>query len=104
VIFESPPPSLDEFERRTGWKFTPQGACKGSRCVPLDRFDVRSFAEKLGMPIVEAAGAWALGPETGRALATAEAPDLRLPDWRGAEFQLASLRGRKVLLVAWASW
>ena len=44
-------------------------------------------------------------PESGgRALTTAEAPDLVLPDRHGRPFALSSLRGRKVLLVAWASW
>jgi peroxiredoxin len=49
---------------------------------------------------------WALGPETlgGRALATAEAPNLTLPDLDGNEFELASLRGNKVLLVAWSPY
>ena len=59
------------------------------------------------MPLVHdaAAGLWALGPEAGgRALTSAQAPELILPDWRGNEFRLSSLRGRKVLLVAWASW
>jgi hypothetical protein len=27
-----------------------------------------------------------------------------LPDFEGNAFDVASLRGRKVLLVAWASW
>ena len=38
------------------------------------------------------------------ALITAHAPALELPDWRGDIFSLDSLRGTKVLLVAWASW
>ena len=51
-------------------------------------------------------GLWALGPETlnGRALVTAKAPDLMLPDLSGQEFRLASLRGQKVVLVAWAPY
>ncbi|GAC1324442.1 MAG: hypothetical protein NVSMB16_17060 [Acidimicrobiales bacterium] len=51
-------------------------------------------------------GIWALGPATvsGRALDTAVAPPLTLPDAGGKPFVLSSLRGRKVLLVAWASW
>jgi hypothetical protein len=61
------------------------------------------------MPLVadEAHGLLALGPETavtGRALTTAVAPDLELADVDGAPFRLASVRGQKVLLVAWASW
>ena len=86
-------------------------------CVPLpatargpgDRLDVPVVAERLGMPLVadEAHGLWALGPETavtGRALTTAVAPELTLPDLDGNPFLLSSLHGQKVLLVAWASW
>jgi len=101
-----------ELERRTGWQIKPQGACKGERCVPLPtaaggRVDARLLAERLGMPLVgdEPSGLWCLGPEAGgRALADVQAPDLELPDIRGQAFRLRSLRGRKVLLVAWASW
>ena len=31
-------------------------------------------------------------------------PDLILPDWRGASFDLTSLRGKVVLVDFWASW
>ncbi len=100
------------FERETGWAITPEGACKDGRCVPLpremtDTVDLRVIAERLNMPLVrdEEAGLWCLGPEAGgRALTSAVAPDVELPDWRGATFQLDSLRGSKVLLVCWASW
>jgi hypothetical protein len=48
---------------------------------------------------------WALGPESGgRALPSAQLPDITLPDRDGNPFKLASLLGTKVLLVAWASW
>ena len=101
-----------EFERRTGWAIKPEGACRDDRCVPMpgvarDPVDVRALAALLNMPLVrdEAAGLWALGPEAGgRALTSAVAPELELPDADGATFRLDSLRGRKVLLVAWASW
>ena len=101
-----------ELERRTGWQIKPQGACKGDRCVPLPpaaggRVDARLLAERLGMPLVrdEPSGLWCLGPEAGgRALSDVQAPDLVLPDIHGREFRLRSLRGSKVLLVAWASW
>jgi hypothetical protein len=101
--------------RRTGWDVKPQGACKGEVCVPLPAearradgtIDVEVFAERLRMPLVhdEAHGLWALGPESGgRALTTAVAPELTLPDLDGTPLSLSSLRGQKVLLTAWASW
>ena len=106
-----------EFAKRTGWAIQPRGACKAEACVPLPadarvdggRLDVSVLADRLGMPLVADTthGVWALGPETavtGRALTSAVAPDLELPDADGNPFKLSSLHGRKVLLVAWASW
>src|SRR5437660_3693181 len=103
-----------EWEKATGWLLKPQGACQGDVCVPLgdlgasQTVDVAAVAERLGMPLVhdDEHGLWALGPATvtGRALTSAAAPDLELPDLDGRPFRLSSLRGQKVVLVAWASW
>lgn len=103
-----------EFEARTGWASKPEGLCKGELCVPAPdavrdggHLDATVLAEKLGMPLVhdEATATWALGPESmGHSLTTAAVPELVLPDAEGNPFDLASLHGRKVLLVAWASW
>lgn len=99
-----------DFEARTGWALKPQGACKGDLCVPLGDgpLDASNVADRLGMGLVhdDEHGLIALGPETlgGRALTTAEAPDLVLPDRNGNAFALRSLRGQKVFLLAWASW
>ncbi len=74
---------------------------------PGEWLDAEVLSARLGMPLVrdDSAGLWSLGPESlGRVLQTADAPDLRLPDWRGDQFALSSLRGSKVLLLAWASW
>ena len=97
------------FHEHTGWEIKPEGACKGEVCVPLpDGFDLSSTAERLGMAVLhdESAGLWAVGPESlsGRALATAQAPELVLDDLDGNEFRLSSLRGKKVVLVAWAPY
>ena len=71
-------------------------------------FDLVRTAERLGMALVRDAEAdlWALGPETlgDRALTSADAPDLVLDDLEGRPFPLSSLRGRKVVLVAWAPY
>ena len=106
-----------DFAARTGWTVKPEGACKAEVCVPLPaeargpdgRLDVGVLADRLGMPLVRHGDAdlWALGPETavtGRALTSAVAPDVRLPDASGRMFELSSLRGQKVVMVAWASW
>jgi hypothetical protein len=108
---------IDTFEARTGWDVKPEGLCQGDVCIPLPAdavtdgvLDIEAVAERAGMPIVadEQHGLWALGPATaatGRALSTAVAPELELPDLRtGEPFRLSSLRGQKVLLLAWASW
>ncbi len=105
---------VDVLARETGWKVEPQGACRDARCVPLPagalqdgRVDLPAFAERLGMPLLhdEQAGLWALGPESGgRAITTVAAPDLTLPLLTGEPFALSALRGKKVLIAAWASW
>lgn len=99
------------FEAATGWALKPQGACKGDVCVPLRGLDIESpdvaaLAERLEMGLVadEANSLWALGPASGKALVSAEAPDLELPEYRGGTWSLRSLRGTKVFLLAWASW
>ncbi len=113
MILESLTVEPDELMRQTGWEIKPEGACKGERCVPLgavnagEPFNVRTLAARLNMPLVgdEASGLWSLGPEAGgRAIESVDMPDLRLPDLNGAIFDVGSLRGSKVLLVAWASW
>ena len=102
-----------EFEAGTGWTLKPEGACQGDVCIPLsqmagDSIDVVSVASDIGMPLVAAPehGLWALGPASigSRALTSAEAPELRLPDLDGQEFRLSSLKGKKVLLYAWAPY
>lgn len=112
MIFTSSTASVAEFERVTGWQSKPEGLCRAERCVPFRSADPASVelaaaAEALAMPLVhdEAHGLWALGAEAGgRALRSALAPELELPDFRGGSFRLSSMRGTKVLLVAWASW
>lgn len=105
--------SRSEFETATGWRLKPEGACQGNVCIPLSRpagdtIDVARVANDIGMPLVAAPGhgLWALGPASigSRALASAQAPDLRLPGLNGKEFRLSSLRGQKVLLYAWAPY
>lgn len=112
MIFGSARVSADELARKTGWALKPEGLCRGERCVPFqaasaDAIELAEVSQALGMPLVaeRRAGLWALGLEAGgKALATAVLPDIELPDADGRPFRISSLRGTKVLLVAWASW
>ena len=112
VILDSLTLDPAAFEQRTGWAIKPEGACRDEICVPLPAEvhttrDVRLIAERLRMPLIHdpMSGLWCLGPEAGgRALTSARAPEVVLPDLDGRPFHLNSLRGRKVLVVAWASW
>ena len=106
--------SVAAFARGTGWDPKPEGLCRGEVCVPApgalngDTVDVKIAADRLGMPIVESPehGVYALGPATlgGKALATATAPDPEFVTYDGSPFTLSSLRGKKVILVAWSSY
>jgi hypothetical protein len=117
MLLDSLRADVDAFEARTGWQVKPEGLCRGDVCIPIpdnardgNAIDAAVVAERAGMPLVhdEAHALWALGPATGgtgRALTTSVAPEVELPDLRTGElFRLSSLRGQKVLLLAWASW
>lgn len=103
------------FAESTGWEPKPEGLCRGELCVPAPgslradgTVDVEVAAARLGMPIVrdDTHGVMAVGPATlgGRALPSAAAADPELLARDGSVFRLSSLRGRKVVLVAWSSY
>ena len=107
--------TADDFATATDWQPTPQGLCRGDVCVPAPgsirddgTLDVGVVSQRLGMPVVhdEAHGVWAVGPATtsGHTLSTAVAADHELITRDGSPFRLSSLRGRRVVLVAWSSY
>jgi hypothetical protein len=107
-----------DVERAFGWKLAPQGLCKGGACVPVrdparlaagGSLDLELLAETLGLPLAldreeRAAALGASAAQRRGALASLEAPDFELPDLSGRLHRLSDQRGRKVLLVAYASW
>jgi hypothetical protein len=111
----------DALKSELGWELKPEGLCKGEICVPVrdraallpdagnGRVDLSAFASLLGRPLAIEADARvaSLGvAATDRAsqLATLEAPDFELPDLSGKIHRLSEHRGKKVLLIAYASW
>ncbi len=110
--------SRDDVARALGWEIKPQGLCKDELCVPVrdsaeladaNGVDLSALARLIGRPLALDAGerAACLGAsaaERGARLATLEAPDFTLPDLQGVPHSLSEQRGKKVLLVAYASW
>ena len=105
-------------ERALGWKLEAQGLCKGDVCVSVrDRaslvggggIDLEGFAKALGRPLAldreeRVAVLGVSDAERRAALASLAAPDFELPDLAGRLHRLSDQRGKKVLLIAYASW
>lgn len=105
-------------ERATGWALGPEGLCRESVCVPVrDRaalanaegVDLAAFAAALGCPLAldleeRTAALGTPAAERSAALASLEAPDFALPDLAGRLHRLSEHRGKKALLIAYASW
>jgi hypothetical protein len=108
----------DVLRTSLGWELKPQGLCRGEVCVPIaDRealvtdgdVDVAGFAAALGRPfavdVAERVAAIGTAAADRRSrLATLAAPDFELPDLSGNLHTLSEHRGKKVLLIAYASW
>jgi hypothetical protein len=92
-----------------GTKFT---VIDGGRAVELDEADGvarATRAQTSGRPVVidrdeGAAYVGVSAAERAKALSSLEAPDFTLPDLDGRLHSLSEQRGKKVLLVAYASW
>lgn len=100
-----------------GWELKQEGLCRGDTCVPLSRevsidpdgIEIADLAGALHRPLaldVAEAAAYlgASAEERAAALAMLVAPDFSLPDLEGRLHALSDQRGKKVLLVVYASW
>ena len=100
------------------WELRAEGLCRGDVCVPVrdpaklagdGGVDLEAFAELLDQPLAldaeeRAAALGASVREQTARMASLEAPDFRLPDLAGRMHSLSDQRGKKVLLVVYASW
>ena len=112
--------SAADFKRVSGFERKPEGFCKGELCFPVPparkgdfeaggRYNLAALAELIGQPVVsdEAHQVWCFGEASEnrkRALTSLDAPDFSLPDLDGRMHSLSEHRGKKILLVSWASW
>jgi hypothetical protein len=108
----------DEVQRALGWQLEPEGLCRGDVCIPVrdraalagpDGIDLDELASILGRPlaldVAERAAALGTGAaDRAAALHQLVAPDFELPDLAGRLHRLSDHRGKKVLLIAYASW
>ncbi len=107
---------IDDVSRVNGFTVEPDGACRGDLCVPLhgdatrgNLFNLTAFAAAIGQVVVAEpeTGVWSFGevPAPGGGLSQSRiAPDFKVPNRVGRPIHLSDFRGRKVLLLSWASW
>jgi hypothetical protein len=101
-------PRVNEFEVK------PQGACRADICIPLSKdlkkaewFNLSGFARKVGQAAVSDSNVWSFGEVPllrGTYFNSRIAPDFAVPDRKGHIVHLSDFRGKKVLVVTWASW
>lgn len=112
-----------DLTRATRFELKPQGVCRDQLCFPVPKarasefvrsnssskfFNLLAFAHLVNQPVPhdEAQSTWYFGlrADQRQGLASLEAPNFTLPDMSGKPHSLSDFRGKKVLLVTWASW
>ena len=107
-----------------GFVLKPEGACFEDICVPVQQdrdsdiyikrgsqawFSVTELADRLRQPYIadHDSGTWSFGAiPASRQLFTRQgiAPDFTLQDMQGNDVSLSDFKGKKIMLLSWASW
>ena len=112
-----------DLKRATRFEVKPQGVCRDELCFPLPKarqqefvhkdaagswFNMTAFAGLVHQPVAHdaALSTWYFGlrSDQRQQLSSLQAPDFTLPDLNGKLHRLSDFRGKKILLVTWASW
>lgn len=116
--------TLADLKRATRFENKPQGVCRDELCFPLPKkrraeflqaqgktmwFNLTEFARLVRQPVAydTQLATWYFGPraEVQNSLSKDfQAPNFTLPDKDGKLHSLSDFRGKKVLIVTWASW
>jgi hypothetical protein len=115
--------TTSDLTRATRFEVKPQGVCRDELCFPLPKakqneflrnqsgkpwFNLTSFATLVNQPVAHdmPTATWYFGlrSDQRQTLASLRAPDFTLPDVNGKLHSLSDFRGKKILLVTWASW
>ncbi|NKC00022.1 MAG: redoxin domain-containing protein [Pseudomonadales bacterium] len=110
--------------RVNGFELKPEGACLDEICIPIrqnedsDIFitrqdtgwvNVLELARRIQQPVVSdhATQTFSLGEipvQRQNFVRDGLAPDFELTDFRGETHQLSDFKGKKIMLLTWASW
>ncbi len=107
-----------DLKRALRWELQSEGFCRDGTCVPVPEgtsvvtdagVDLVEFAHLIDRPLAvdaqeRAAYLGTSAVDRGEALTALTAPDFTLPDVEGKLHSLSDYRGKKILLVAYASW
>jgi len=112
-----------DLKRATRFEVKPQGVCRDELCFPLPKtrqqefvhkdaagswFNMTAFAQLVHQPVAHdaALATWYFGlrSDQRQQLSSLQAPDFTLLDLQGKPHRLSDFRGKKILLVTWASW
>lgn len=113
-----------DLTRATGFEIKPQGVCHEEICFPIPKnrkdallkkqagatwFNLAEFARMTNQPFStdDIHHVWFFGERLqaqNQFVNSLEAPNFTLPDLNGKLHSLSDFRGKKVLLITWASW
>lgn len=116
--------TMADLKRATRFVVKPQGICRDELCFPIPKsrkaqfvkaqkrvnwFNLSEFARLVKQPVAQddkhaVYYFGARADERNGHINSLEAPDFTLSDLNGKQHSLADFRGKKVLLVTWASW
>jgi len=116
--------TMKDLKRATRFVVKPQGICRDELCFPIPKgrnaefiskkgsiswFNLSEFARLVKQPVAadEKRSIWYFGPRPeaqNEYLESLDAPDFTLPDMTGNLHSLKDYRGKKVMLLTWASW
>ena len=113
-----------DLPRVNGFELKPEGACLDEICVPIRQqedseiyvtrqgtgwVNVSELAKRIQQPVLadHETQTFSLGEIPVQRTSfqrDAIAPDFELTDWKGKTYRLSDFKGKKIMLLSWASW